>query len=54
MVDPILLKDLSYVFNPFNSVVSPLYFVNNLALGCLNGTGAVHRIDHDSNIAKYL
>ena len=34
VVYPILLKDLSYVFNPFNSVVSPLYLVNNLVLGC--------------------
>ena len=31
---PYLLKDLSYVFNPFNSVASPLYLVDNLVLGC--------------------
>ena len=31
---PYLLKDLSYVSNPFNSVVPPLYLVGNLVLGC--------------------
>ena len=47
-------KILPNVFNPFDSVVSPLHLVNNLVLGYLNGTGTSHRIDHDSNCAKYF
>ena len=31
---PKFLKDLSYVFNPFNNFVPPLYLVDNLVLGC--------------------
>ena len=47
-------KTFLMFFNPFNRVVSPLYLVNNLVLGCLNGTGADHRIDHDNNSVKYF
>ena len=31
---PKFLKDLSYVFNPFNNFVPPLYLVDNIVLGC--------------------
>ena len=41
---PYFTQRFYYVFDPFNSVVSPLYLVNNLALGCLKGTGAGHHI----------
>ena len=34
---PKVLKDLCYVFNPFNNFVPPLYLVENLVLGCERG-----------------
>ena len=47
-------RSFLHIFNPFDSVVLPLRLVKKPCIWMLNGRGAGHRMDHDSNCAKYL
>ena len=51
---PYLLKDLSYTFLTLLQCCFTIAFGKQTCIWMLNGIGAGHRIDHDSNSAKYL
>ena len=51
---PYLLKDISYTFLNLLHCCFTIAFGKQPCTWMLNGTGVGHRIDHDSNCAKYL
>ena len=51
---PYLLKSLSYTFLTLLHCCFTIVFGKQPFIWMLNGTGAGHRIDYDSNNAKYL